>query len=91
MFHPQLNEKIQKPFYDAIIQDKSIPTDQTNQFFNPSTDQNIAYSKERIKLNLARKAEFETAEQKNKTIMDQRTQLKKQPIRNNQSPAMEER
>ena len=59
--------------------------------FNPSTDQNIAYSKERIKLNLARKAEFETAEQKNKTIMDQRTQLKKQPIRNNQSPAMEER
>lgn len=91
MFHPQLNEKIQKPFYDAIIQDKSIPTDQTNQFFNPSTDQNIAYLKERIKLNLARKAEFETAEQKNKTIMDQRTQLKKQPIRNNQSPAMEER
>ena len=91
MFHPQLNEKIQKPFYDAIIQDKSIPTDQTNQFFNPSTDQNMAYSKERIKLNLARKAEFETAEQKNKTIMDQRTQLKKQPIRNNQSPAMEER
>lgn len=51
----------------------------------------MAYSKERIKLNLARKAEFETAEQKNKTIMDQRTQLKKQPIRNNQSPAMEER